>query len=44
MQDKIKQETEWNVIRTSYEPLTLYRMIEDTVLVQTDDQYTFATV
>ena len=27
MQDIMKQDTEWNVVRTSYEPLTLYRLI-----------------
>jgi hypothetical protein len=28
----------------SYDPLTLYRLIEKTVLAQTEDQYLFATV
>ena len=27
MQDKIKQDTEWNVVSTSYDPMTLYRLI-----------------
>ena len=40
----MKQDTECNVVSTSYEPLTLYRMIEKTVLGQTEDQYPFATV
>ena len=44
LQDKMKQDTEWNVVRTSYEPLSLYRLIEKTVLGQTEDQYPFATV
>ena len=40
----MKQETEWNVVRTSYDPMTLYQLIENTVLGQTEDQYPFATV
>ena len=44
MQDKMKQYTQWNVVRTSYDPLTLYRLIEKTVLGQTEDQHPFATV
>ena len=35
LQDKMKQDTEWNVVRTSYDPLILYRLIEKTVLGQT---------
>jgi hypothetical protein len=31
-------------VSTSYEPLTLYRLIELTILAQTEDQYPFATV
>ena len=37
LQDKMKQDTEWNVVSTSYDPLTLYRKIEKTALVQTED-------
>ena len=44
LKDKMKQETECNVVSTSYEPLTLYRLIEKTVLGQTEDQYPFITV
>ena len=44
LQDKMNQDTEWNVVRTFYDPLTLYRLIEKTVLDQTEDQYPFATV
>jgi hypothetical protein len=44
LQDKIKQDTEWTNVRTSYDPLTLYHLIEITVLAQTEDQYPFATV
>ena len=44
LQDNMKQDTEWNVVSTSYEPLTLYRLIEKTILGQTEDKYPFATV
>ena len=27
LQDKMNQDTEWNVVSTSYDPLTLYRLI-----------------
>jgi hypothetical protein len=42
----MKQDTDWTTgVSTSYDPLTLYRLIEKTVLAQTDDQYPpFATV
>jgi hypothetical protein len=40
----MKQDTDWNTVSTSYDPLTLYRLIEKTVLAQTEDQYPFATV
>ena len=38
LQDKMKQDTEWNVVGTSHDPLTLYRLIEQTVLVQTEEK------
>jgi hypothetical protein len=44
LQDKMKQDTDWSIVSTSYEPLTLYRLIERTILAQTEDQYPFATV
>jgi hypothetical protein len=40
----MKQDADWNTVSTSYDPLTLYRLIERTVLAQTEDQYPFATV
>jgi hypothetical protein len=40
----MKQDTEWNTVSTSYDPLTLYRLIERTLLAQIEDQYPFATV
>ena len=44
LKDRMKQDADWNTASTSYDPLTLYRLIEKTVLAQTDDQYPFATV
>ena len=32
------------MVSTSYDPLTIYRFIENTILDQTEDQYPFATV
>ena len=32
------------MVSTSYDPLTIYRFIENTVLGQTEDQHPFATV
>jgi hypothetical protein len=40
----MKKDTYFNTVRTSYDPLTLYRLIERTVLTQTEDQYPLATV
>jgi hypothetical protein len=44
LQDKMKQDTDWAVVSTPYDPLTLYRLIELTLLEQTEDQYPFATM
>jgi hypothetical protein len=44
LQDKMKQDPDWTMVSTSYDPLTLYRLIEKTILAQTEDQYPFATV
>ena len=44
LQDKMEQDSDWKAVSTSYDPLTLYRMIEKTILAQTEDQYPFATV
>jgi hypothetical protein len=40
----MKQDTDWNTVSISYDPLTLFRLIERTVLAQTEDQYPFARV
>jgi hypothetical protein len=44
LQDKMKQDMDWTNMITSYDPLTLYILIERTVLAQTEDQYPFTTV
>ena len=44
LQDKMKQDVDWNAVSISYNPLDLYRLIEKTILAQTEDQYPFATV
>jgi hypothetical protein len=40
----MKQDMYWAVVSKSYDPLTLYCLIERTMLAQTEDQYPFATV
>jgi hypothetical protein len=40
----MKQDTDWAIVSTSYGPIMLYRLIERTILSQTEDQYPFATV
>jgi hypothetical protein len=37
LQDKMKQDTDWAVVSTSYDPLTIYHLIERTILAQTED-------
>jgi hypothetical protein len=44
LQGRMKQDTNWNAASTSYNPLDLYQLIEKMMLVQTEDQYPFATV
>jgi hypothetical protein len=44
LKDKMKQDIHWGMVSVSYHPLTLYRLIEKTILAQTEDQYPFATV
>jgi hypothetical protein len=44
LQDRMKQDTDWNMTSMSYNPLELYRLIEKTTLAQTEDQYPFATI
>jgi hypothetical protein len=42
--DKMKHGTDWTTASTSYNPLTLFALIEKTILAQTEDQYPYATV
>jgi hypothetical protein len=42
--DKMKHDPDWTTASESYDPLTLFKLIEKTVLAQTEDQYPFATV
>ena len=44
LQDKMKQDADWEAISMSYNPLLLYHLIEKMVLAQTEDQYPFVTV
>ena len=44
LQDRMKQDTDWESVSKSYDPLRLYRLIERTILAQTEDQYPFTTV
>jgi hypothetical protein len=42
--DKMKHDPDWTSASESYDPLTLLRLIEKTILAQTEDQYPYATV
>jgi hypothetical protein len=44
IQEKVKQDTDWNIVSTSYDPLTLYQLIDRTELAHTEYQYQFTTV
>ncbi len=44
LQDKMKQDADWEAISTSYNPLLLYHLIEKMVLAQMEDQYPFVTI
>jgi hypothetical protein len=44
LQDRMKQDTNWNMASTSCNPLDLYQVIEKTMLVQMENQYPFTTV
>jgi hypothetical protein len=44
LQYKLNQDTDWNTVSISYDPLTLYQFIDRNVLAQTEDQYPFTTV
>lgn len=44
LQDRMKQDSDWNTVSTSFDPLLLYCLIEKTILAQTEDQYPFAAI
>ena len=44
LQDKMKQDVDWEAVSTSYNPLLLYHLIEKMVLAQMEDQYPFVTI
>jgi hypothetical protein len=44
LQDRMKQNTDWNMAGTSYNPLKLFQLIEKMTIAQTEDQHPFATV
>jgi hypothetical protein len=43
LQDKMKQDPDWKTVSTSYNPLSLFSLIEKTILTQSKTQYPFAT-
>jgi hypothetical protein len=44
LQDRMKQDTDWNMASTSYDPLDFYQLIRKMMLMQTEDQYPFTTM
>jgi hypothetical protein len=44
LEDKMKQDSDWLTVNTSFDPLALYRLIEKITLAQSEDQYPFAMV
>jgi hypothetical protein len=42
--DKMKHDPDWTAASESYNPLIFFRLIEKTILAQTEDQYPYATV
>ena len=37
----MKQDTDWNMVSMSYDPLALCQLIKKTILAQMEDQYPF---
>jgi hypothetical protein len=37
--DKMKQDADWQVVRNSYDPLKILKLIEKSILKQSDNQY-----
>jgi hypothetical protein len=44
LQDNMKQDRNWATVSVSYKPLELYKLIEQVVLKQTEDQYPVAVL
>ncbi len=44
LQDKMKQDKNWVTVSVSYKPLELYKLIEQVILKQTEDQYPVAAL
>ncbi len=44
LHDRMKQDSTWTAVSTSYDPLALLSLIEKIVMAQTEDQYPFAIV
>ncbi len=44
LQDKMKQDKNWATVSVSYKPLELYKLIEQVILKQTEDQYPVAAL
>jgi hypothetical protein len=40
----MKEDIDWTIVSVSYDPLILYRLIEKSILAQTEDQYPFTMV
>ncbi len=44
LQDKMKQDKNWVTVSVSYKPLELYKLINQVILKQTEDQYPVAAL
>jgi hypothetical protein len=44
LQDKMKQDNNWATVSVSYKPLELYKLIEQVILKQMEDQYPVAAL
>ncbi len=44
LQEKMKQDKNWATVSVSYKPLELYKLIEQVILKQTEDQYPVAAL
>jgi hypothetical protein len=44
LQDKMKQDKNWVTVSVSYKPLELYKLIEQVILQQMEDQYPVAAL